>query len=79
MGDIQGVDRMTQRPLIDIEEEVIQDYMDNMSVKDIEKRYGWTWSTLRKILKRNNVAFRPHGGSRNRVGRIKGKKNKWGG
>ena len=70
---------MTQRPLTDIEEEVIQDYVDNMPIKRIEEKYSWTWSTLRKILKRRDITFRPHGGLRDGVGRVKGSKNKWGG
>jgi len=68
-----------QRPIMDIENEVIQDYTDGMTILEIEKKYRWSWSTLRKIFKRKNIARKPHGGLRNKIGRLKGSKNKWGG
>jgi len=68
-----------QRPIIEIEDEVIQDYLDGMPILLIERKYNWSWSTLRNIFTIRKIPRRPHGGKRNDIGRLKGSKNKWGG
>lgn len=60
-----------RRPITDIEEDVIRDYAGNMNVLEIEKKYGWSWTTLRKMFKRKKIPFRPLGGYRKEAGRHK--------
>lgn len=67
-----------KRPLKDIEEEFIKDFNSDMLTRLMEEKYGWTWCTLRKILKKRNIPFRARGGYREEAGRKLGVKNRWG-
>ena len=68
-----------KRPVMDIEEEVIRDFNDGMLGRDMEKKYNYTWATLRKILIKRGIPFRTRGGNRKGAGRKLGIKNLWGG
>lgn len=67
-----------KRPLEEIEEEFIEDFRDGMLTRLIEEKYGWSWCSLRKILKKKGIPFRARGGHRDGAGRKFGVKNRWG-
>jgi len=67
---------IVQRPMVDIEDDVIKDYVEeNMSLRELEKKYGWSWTTLRNMLIKKNVPLRQRGGRRENTGN-RGK-DKW--
>lgn len=65
-----------QRPIKDIEDDVVKDYVEkSMSLRELESEYGWSWTTLRKLLLKKNVPLRQRGGRRENMGQ-RGKE-KW--
>lgn len=70
---------MNKKPLEEIADSFIKDYLDGMSTIDIEKKYGWSWASMRKIFKARGNTFRRRGGHRPNAGRKFGVKNRWGG
>jgi len=67
---------MERKKLVD--KEVIQDFEDGMLSKEMEKKYGYSWAHIRKVLIKNNISFRKRGGYRMGTARKLGSKNKWG-
>ena len=54
---------MTQ---VDLEKNICSDYLNNLSMKDIQDKYGIGYKKVRNVLDRNNIARRPKKGTPNK-------------